>query len=201
MRAPRLWLVRHAQVLAVPGVCYGQLDLPADRDATQRCAQALAAALPQSVVVRHSTLQRCELLAQSLQALRPDLTLKSDARLRELDFGRWEGQPWASLPGTELGAWAAQLATYSPGGGERLVDMLARVDAAMREAALLASATGGDVVWISHAGVARCVQWLQSERASAGHPPCSAHWPVQAPALASWAHYGLTSPDAAAPAH
>lgn len=201
MSAPRLWLVRHAPVLAPTGLCYGQLDLPADPQATARCAERLAEALPPRAVLRHSTLQRCELLAQAVQALRPDLTLKPDARLRELDFGAWEGQTWAALPRAELGAWAAQLATYAPGGGERLVDMLARVGAALEDAVHQSEKGAGTArngVWIAHAGVARCVQWLLGERASAGHAPCSAHWPLQAPAPGAWALYELPSPGAAA---
>lgn len=201
MSAPRLWLVRHAPVLAPTGLCYGQLDLPADPQATARCAERLAKALPPQSVLRHSTLQRCELLAQAVQALRPDLALKPDARLRELDFGAWEGKTWAALPRAELGAWAAQLATYAPGGGERLVDMLARVGAALDESFHESGKGAGrarDGVWIAHAGVARCVQWLLGERARAGHAPCSAHWPLPAPAPGTWALYELPSPGAAA---
>ena len=41
MTVRRLWLVRHAPVLAPPGTCYGQLDLSADSQATAQCAQKL----------------------------------------------------------------------------------------------------------------------------------------------------------------
>ena len=79
----RLWLVRHAEVVAAEGLCYGASDLPADAAATRDAAQALARQLPQGLPMHVSPLQRCELLAQSLKALRPDLMLKTDARLRE----------------------------------------------------------------------------------------------------------------------
>lgn len=196
MSAPRLWLVRHAPVLAPPGTCYGQLDLPADPQATARCANQLASVLPLRVAVQYSTLQRCELLAQAVQALRPDLSLNPDARLRELDFGAWEGRPWSELPRGEIDAWAAQLATYAPGGGERLVDMLARVGAALREASSYAQATGSDVIWIAHAGVARCVQWLRGAHARAGLEPCASHWPRRAPEPGAWTRYAF-NPNAA----
>ena len=39
----KLWLVRHAQVLLPPGICYGATDVAADAAATLRAAQALAA--------------------------------------------------------------------------------------------------------------------------------------------------------------
>lgn len=186
MSAGRLWLVRHAPVLAPPGTCYGQLDLPADPQATLQSARALAAALPPAAVVHHSTLQRCELLAKAAQALRPDLTLKPDARLREIGFGDWEGRPWAALARSELDAWTAQLATYRPGGGERLADMLERVGAALHDAC--AAGSPGNVVWVSHAGVARCVQWLLG---APGRLPGVADWPVVAPAPGAWTHYAL----------
>lgn len=117
--------------------------------------------------------------------------MKPDARLREMDFGRWEGHPWAELPRNEIDAWAMQLAHCAPGGGEPLTAMLARVAHALSEARETARQTGQDVVWIAHAGVARCVQWLLGERAKAGLAPCALHWPREAPAPGQWAHYAL----------
>ncbi len=185
----RLWLVRHAQVALPEGTCYGQLDVPAHAQATQSSAFALAQALPQGLDLRCSTLQRCEQLAKSLLAQRPDLTLQPDPRLRELNFGRWEGRPWGSIAKSEIDAWAQQLATHAPGGGERLTDMLARVRAALHET-LVGNTAARDAVWISHAGVARCVQWLLGERA--GTAPCSTQWPVRAPGPGTWAVYDIS---------
>ena len=126
----RLWLVRHAQPLVAPGVCYGRLDLPADAAATAASAQALAAALPASVrLAHHSPLQRCEQLAQALQALRPGLALKPEARLQELDFGTWEGCAWDAIGRAPVHAWTADFAHHRPGGGESLAHMLGRVAA------------------------------------------------------------------------
>ena len=85
-----LWLVRHAQPLIAPGVCYGASDVPADDAATQAAARALALALPPGTRVASSPLQRCERLAKAVQGLRPDLSCKTDARLAEMDFGRWQ---------------------------------------------------------------------------------------------------------------
>jgi len=90
----KLWLVRHAQPLIAPGVCYGATDVAAEPQATLQAAHALAQALPNGVAVVSSTLQRCERLAHCLRGLRPDLAYKTDARLVEMDFGCWEGQRW-----------------------------------------------------------------------------------------------------------
>ena len=181
----RLWLVRHAAPLVAPGTCYGALDVPADAQATRAAAERLATALPAGALVVYSTLQRCELLAHELQALRPDLTLTPDARLREMDFGRWEGQTWEAIGKSAIDTWVAGFATHAPGGGESLADMLHRVAAALQTAREWRNDQGAmDVVWITHAGVARCVAWLQERGESA--LPRSEDWPAAAPGWGEW---------------
>lgn len=182
---PRLWLVRHARPLLAPGTCYGSLDAPADPAATALTARALANALPQGASLHTSTLQRCELLAQALQALRPDLAPNPDPRLREMDFGAWEGQAWSAIAKSDIDAWTAAFATHAPGGGESLAAMLARVASALQAARQWSANHGAaDVVWITHAGVARCVAWLQEH--GEGAMPRSEDWPVAGPAWGSW---------------
>lgn len=182
--APRLWLVRHARPLIDAGICYGRLDVAADAGATQAAAQALAAALPPRIAALHtSPLQRCEQLAQTLKALRPDLMMKIEPRIQELDFGRWEGQRWDAIGAPAVAAWSADLARHAPGGGEALAAMLVRVRSAWQQAAAQARQTGADVVWISHAGVARCLHWLRTEGERA---PRAEDWPPQAPTYGAW---------------
>ena len=103
----RLWLVRHAQPVVAAGTCYGALDVPADAAATQVAAQRLAQALPAGAAAHYSTLQRCELLALATQALQPNLTIHPDARLREMDFGAWEGHAWDSIGQSAIDVWTA----------------------------------------------------------------------------------------------
>ena len=181
----RLWLVRHAAPLVAPGTCYGALDVPADAQATRAAAERLATALPPGARVAYSTLQRCELLAHELQALRPDLTFTPDARLREMDFGCWEGKTWDAIGKSAIDTWVAGFATHAPGGGESLAHMLHRVAAALQTAREWRNDQGTmDVVWITHAGVARCVAWLQERGVSV--LPRSDDWPVAAPGWGEW---------------
>ncbi len=181
----RLWLVRHAAPLVPPGTCYGAWDVPADAQATCAAAEQLSTALPPGTRVAYSTLQRCELLAHELQALRPDLTFTPDARLREMDFGRWEGKTWDAIGKSDIDAWVAGFATHAPGGGESLAHMLRRVAAALQTAQAWRAEQGvKDVAWITHAGVARCVTWLQQRGESA--LPRSEDWPVAAPGWGEW---------------
>ena len=176
------WLVRHAAPQVAPGTCYGALDVPADPQATQQTARRLAEALPTGTLMSHSPLQRCEQLAHYLLALRTDLANNPDPRLREMDFGDWEGRPWADIARSEIDAWTQSFAHYRPGAGENLHSMLARVDAARREA-LEALAQGRPVAWITHAGVTRCVAWLSSHGSEL---PLSHQWPLEAPGWGDW---------------
>lgn len=185
---PRLWIVRHAAPLIAPGTCYGQLDVPADGDATLRAASTLALQLPEHLELRTSPLQRCEHLAHALCALRPDLALQRDTRLQEMNFGTWEGQTWDAIGKPALDAWTNHFALHAPGGGESLSDMLQRVHAALEQA----RQQHQDVVWITHAGVARCVEWL--ERYGPAQVPQAAEWNLPAPAWGAWATKVLQQP-------
>lgn len=194
-----LWLLRHARPLIDSGVCYGRLDVAADAALTAQAAQDFSAMLPPSAVLRHSPLQRCEQLAQALIALQPDLAQNScaDARLQEMDFGAWESLAWDAIARSEIDAWAAHLASYAPGGGEPLTTMLQRVQAALQHSWAVDSQQGArDVVWVTHAGVIRCVQWLLQR----GHQqPCSADWDLPAPGFGQW--LVLTWPEIAPALH
>lgn len=175
----KLWLVRHAQAQVEPGVCYGSLDVPPDPGATATTARALATTLPPGLVLVSSPLQRCERLAQHLSGLRPDLTLRIDPHLAEMDFGGWEGLRWEEIGEPAVRAWTLDFAHHRPGGGESVSDFLARVEQAL----LRARAGGGPCAWITHAGVIRAVSLL-----AAGHPAVSRadQWPRDAVPPGHW---------------
>jgi alpha-ribazole phosphatase len=151
-----LILVRHAQPQVAPGVCYGALDVPADPLATQDAAQALAQSLPQHAQLWVSPLQRCELLAQKIKGLRPDLACKTDARLAEMNFGCYEGQRWADIPAAAYETWTTDFWLHRFGGVESLADVMARV----ADAWASAQACDQAPVWVTHAGVIRVASLL-----------------------------------------
>lgn len=152
----KLWLLRHALPQVQEGVCYGASDVPADPRATQEAAIAAAALLPPALAVRTSPLRRCGALARALQVLRPDFAALEDARLREMDFGRWEGQAWSAIPASDHAGWTADFPGYRCGGGECVSDLMARVAAALDDT----RRAGGDALWITHGGVVRAVRLL-----------------------------------------
>lgn len=153
----KLWLVRHAQPLVEAGLCYGALDVAADPAATAQTARALADALPAGIMLWSSPLQRCTQLAQALLALRADLSVQTDARLVEMNFGRWEGRAWDALPRAELDAWTADFAHYRAGGhGESVTQVMQRVGQALDDA----RRGRRDQAWITHGGVIKAAGLL-----------------------------------------
>ena len=107
-----------------------------------------------------------------------------------MDFGSWEGRTWAEIGKPAIDAWTAAFATHAPGGGESLNAMLARVSWALQTAQQHCAAqatTNQDMVWITHAGVARCVAWLQTQAARTERKtPQADEWPIAAPAWGEW---------------
>ncbi len=145
----RLYLVRHPAVAVDPGVCYGASDLPL-HPGWESSLLALRAALPAGLPVHSSPLRRCHDLAIALSP-----TARTDTRLRELDFGRWEMQAWDKISRDELDAWAAAPLTYAGYGGESVAMMQLRVTEALGELT-------ADCLWVTHAGVMKlvCAQLL-----------------------------------------
>lgn len=175
----KLWLARHAQPIIASGVCYGVTDVIADESATQVAAEDLARVLPVGIPIISSPLRRCDQLARCIQTLRPDLSYRTDARLREMDFGRWEGHRWIDIPKSEYDAWTANFANYRFGGNENVGEFMRRVSRAWDEVHV----AGQDVLWITHAGVIRSATLLalgvrQIENAT--------QWPRDAPAVGHW---------------
>ena len=189
----KLWLVRHAQPLIDAGICYGRLDMAADAEATAECAAKLATQLPAGLRVVSSPLQRCEQLAQALQALRPDLAYKTDGQLQEMDFGQWEGCAWQDIPRADLEAWTGDFAHYNVGhDGESVAAFMARVGAAFEGLtpqsqipAMVPRTMAQDsgVLWITHAGVIRAVELLAQ---GVRHIERANQWPVEAPKYGQW---------------
>ena len=178
-----IWLVRHAQPLIAPGVCYGALDVPADVDATQQAASGLAQRLPPRVRVQLSPLLRCQQLAQALQVLRPDLRFDTEQRLREMNFGAWEGQRWDALPPEAFDAWTRDFWQHRVGDGECVANFMGRVGEVWDEA-VAASLPGVPQVWLTHAGVIRAARLIASGQREVRS---AVDWPAAAPGFGqSW---------------
>ncbi len=171
----KLWLLRHAEVLLPPGLCYGASDVAADAARTREAARAAAAQLPANLPVRVSGLGRAQQLARELHALRPDLgPATADTRLNEMDFGCWELQRWDAIPRDAMDAWTADFDAHRFGGKESVQQLLARVAATLADVRRALDADG-QALWVTHAGVIRAVQHIVAN----GHVPLgdAARWP------------------------
>ena len=154
----KLWLCRHAPVLLDAGICYGSTDLKADSAGTNLAAAQLAQVLPQGCPVWASPLTRTRQLANALRGLRPDLgAVVWDARLQEMDFGHWEMQTWDSIGQPAIDDWVSHFAHHAVGGAESTQDVVNRVALMVVKTQTL---NVPDVVWVTHAGVIRAVQYL-----------------------------------------
>ena len=175
-----LWIVRHATPLIASGVCYGALDVAADTQHTLQAARALAQAIPLHCKVWVSPLQRCMQLADALSGIRPELKPQIDTRLREMDFGSWEGVAWDAIPLAAMRAWTDDFGAHRFGGLESANEVLARVadlwDAARQH-------PDKDQVWITHAGVARAAKLLSQ---GIRRVDSASQWPKNAPGYGEW---------------
>lgn len=149
-----LFLVRHGETAWNAARRFqGQSDVPlSERGRAQ--AAAIASVLS-SIPFGHayaSDLQRAMETARTILADR-DLSLATDVRLREFDFGAWEGLTWPEI----MARWPeferrlpTQARLYQPVDGERFDHVVARVRAFFDE--LRARITTGHVLVVTHAG-------------------------------------------------
>jgi alpha-ribazole phosphatase len=142
-------LLRHTRPRNADGMCYGSSEVPLAADFAVDAAR-IAATLPPFGRILTSPRARCRLLAEHLAAAR-NAVLREDARLAEMDFGAWEGEPWTAIDRAGLDAWAADFHGARPHGGESVAMLAARVGALLAE-------TPPSIppdLWVTHAGVAR----------------------------------------------
>ena len=154
----RLILVRHTRPAVAENVCYGATDLDVASTFEEEAARVIEALPPAERLVA-SPLRRCRLLAERIGAAR-DLVPVIDARLREMDFGTWEGVPWASIPRAELDAWAADFLHARPHGGESVHMLRERAWTALDDY----RRSGFSHVVVTHAGV------IKAARVRSGEP-------------------------------
>lgn len=147
--------LRHPPLPQLRGVCYGRRDDDPPPGAHAQAAQALCASHPQllRLPLLSSPARRCRGLAEALRAHVGDGAARCDPRLREMDFGAWEGQRWDALPRAALDRWAADVAGFRPPGGESFRDLVARVDDCLRT-------LDRPHLIVAHAGVIRAAAHL-----------------------------------------
>jgi broad specificity phosphatase PhoE len=155
----RLFAIRHGETAWSRERRFsGIRDIPLT-ERGQRQADALARALTDERVaaVYTSPLERARVCAEIVA--RPHrLSVRIEPALREMAFGEWEGLTRADIEtGTSamMATWRTSPERAAPPGGERLVDVVARVGKGLQQ--IRDSHPEGVVVLVSHAIVLRLI--------------------------------------------
>ncbi|MEZ5924545.1 MAG: histidine phosphatase family protein [Hyphomicrobiaceae bacterium] len=161
---PTIYFIRHGETdWNRIGRLQGQTDVPINATGRRQAGRngALLAEMREDVA-------RCRFVASPLLRTRQTMQVvlaalgrdaedfETDIRLKEINFGRWEGMTWKELKVTDRTAYDARYKdpwhVQAPG-GESYADLSART------ADWLGSVTGPTVV-VSHGGVSRCLRGL-----------------------------------------
>ncbi len=144
----QLLLVRHGQTDAnVAGLLLGRTDPPLNdsgRAQAEAAAERVASFAPERVLT--SPLLRAVETAE-IVAARCGLTVDAEDRLIEIDYGEYDGLPFAALPTDLVRRWRTE-ADFAPPGGESLASVGVRMAALGVE--LLGALANGPVVAVSH---------------------------------------------------
>lgn len=145
----RWWWVRHAPVDSA-GFC-GWSDPEADLG-DQAGVARLRSALPEEAALWSSDLRRAVQTAGALSR-RTWTRLSPDERLREQNFGDWEGKNFADIGEEDADAFWRDPAGRRPPAGESFSDVCVRVREAIRSQ--LTAEGPSDLIAVTHAGVIR----------------------------------------------
>jgi len=168
----RLLLVRHGETAwNATGRFQGQMDIDLN-DAGERQAFAVAERLASEEIhaIYASDLRRACDTAATIAARHP-MAVQVDPRLREIDFGAWQGLTYAQMQEQDpegLAAWNADRENRCPPRGESLSQVANRLSLLLDEIRL--QYADHTVVLVSHGGTVRLVLCLLL-----GHP-LSAYW-------------------------
>jgi len=158
----RLLLARHGETIWNAQHRYqGQTDVPLNEMGKQQ-AEALGRRLAgeQIDVIYASDLGRAWETAQAI-AKPHKLDVQPEPRLREMDFGEWEGLTFAEIERNypdELSAWLEDPQRAAPAGGEPGTHFSARVRAVLD--ALVVAHQGQTVIVAAHGGSLRALLCL-----------------------------------------
>lgn len=152
----RLWIVRHGVTRWNQQDRYqGSSDVPLNRRGRKQALQLAERLADQKIkAIYTSDLARAVQTAKIIAA-RVQLPVVRDPRLREINFGDWEGKTFAEIQYAQpklLSQWLAEPESITSPRGEAFGDFLNRVRALFQE--LGARYPQGTMVLVTHAGPA-----------------------------------------------
>ncbi len=170
----KLFLVRHGQTdWNLAQRFQGQSNIPLNETGRQQ-AMALADRLAgeRFDIIYSSGLQRAHETANIIA--RGKIEVQTDARLREVDFGDWQGLTYNAIKESHpeaLRAWENDAYRNAPPNGETLGELTMRVQSMLNH--LLENCQGRNVLLVAHGGM------LQSLVCLALNLPSTMYWQFQ----------------------
>ncbi len=143
-------LIRHTTPDITPGICYGQTDLSLTDSFEQEKAEVHNKLLSRYDAIYTSPLQRCALLADSIEAPKRFI----DDRLIEYNFGDWELLPWSEFKSEGAKSWMNNFVDQPAPNGDSMISMQQRV---MEFFDALLQKNYSSVALVTHSGVQRLI--------------------------------------------
>lgn len=116
-------LIRHTSVNIPKGMIYGQTEVSLNKTFEEEATETLNKITDKFDIIYSSPMTRCQLLAQKIA---PEIIC--DNRLKELNFGNWEGKFWNDIDQTEEAKkWFADYINTPCPAGESYQDLINRI--------------------------------------------------------------------------
>ena len=176
-----LYIWRHPKPLAATGICLGHTDMGVDKRKLKRLAnqiQRFARAQKLPKVIWVSSLERSLKVGEILT--QHGFQCRIAPELAELDFGAWDGRPWAQIAKQEIDEWCNDFAHFAPDNGESVQQLFTRV-AGWLNARVFAQNSGAidtltctSILAVGHAG------WINAAKmidAGQDVPRVASDWP------------------------
>ena len=165
---------RHPKPIAANGFCIGQTDISVDKRKLKRLANKIQRfvsmnQLPKLICV--SPLVRSSIFVQIIA--KQGFQYQVAPELAEIDFGNWDGQPWAQILKQEIDDWCDSFSDFAPKHGESLQQLFERVESWLNEMARQNS-SHKPILVVGHAG------WINAARmivAGQEVPRKAVEWP------------------------
>lgn len=160
-------LLRHGFAEISEDQCIGQLDVSltqAGADAISDLAKNWPTPYPERIFCSDliRTAQTAQILAQQMNT-----TVIFEPRLREINFGNWEGKSWEEIYDEDqktMQAWGSDWINVAPPEGESVKQLHARVGDFYEETLKHTNRTKTPALIIAHAGSLRALACLHHRR-------------------------------------
>ncbi len=154
-----IYLIRHTKPAIESNICYGNLDILVSKTYEIEL-EIILKKLPKNIqYIYSSPLIRCKTLAVSIANYLNigDTSLEEDGRLKEINFGNWEGKNWDDIDKNELDIWMTDFVNVKTTNGESYLELYSRSVSFMQNIYDNHKHNFGPILIVTHAGFIRSV--------------------------------------------